>query len=345
MRRRSAQFNRRFARLSSFSPPPWRLCWADHLKETAAMTPKTCILIGAPVQSGASQPGCLMGPAALRTAGLAEALAALGHSVQDRGDLAPDPLKPVAASAPRVRSLAEIVAWTAAIQRAAAKAAAEGFAIFLGGDHSMSGGSIPGVAQAAAAQGRPLFVLWLDSHPDLHRLDTTESGNLHGAPMAYAVGAPGFSGIYPDLTHPVDPKNVCMIGLRSVDPAERDAIRALGVAAHDMRAIDETGVAAPLRAFLARVAAANGLLHVSLDVDFLDPGIAPAVGTTVPGGATFREAHLIMEMVNESGLASSLDLAELNPFLDERGRTARLMVDLAASLMGRRVMDRPTRAY
>ncbi|PKQ05240.1 MAG: arginase, partial [Alphaproteobacteria bacterium HGW-Alphaproteobacteria-10] len=264
---------------------------------------------------------------------------------EDRGDLAPEPVQPVAAPAPKVRNLGEIVAWTAAIQSAAAAAAAQGFAIFMGGDHSMSGGSISGVARAAAAQGRPLFVLWLDSHPDLHRLDTTESGNLHGAPMAYAVGAPGFAGIYPDLTDPVDPRNVCMMGLRSVDAAERAAIGRLGVTAHDMRAIDEAGVAAPLRAFLARVAEAGGMLHVSLDVDFLDPGIAPAVGTTVPGGATFREAHLIMEMVNESGLATSLDLAELNPFLDERGRTATLMVDLAASLLGRRVMDRPTRPY
>ncbi len=309
------------------------------------MTPKTCILIGAPVQSGASQPGCLMGPAALRTAGIAAALGALGHTVQDRGDLTPAPLAPVAAPAPHLRNLAEIVAWTAAVQSAAAEAAAQGFPIFLGGDHAMSGGSISGVARTAATQGKPLFVLWLDSHPDLHRLDTTESGNLHGAPMAYALGEPGFAGVYPGLSHAVDPRNVCMMGLRSVDPAERAAIGRLGVTAHDMRAIDECGVAAPLRAFLARVAQAGGMLHVSLDVDFLDPAIAPAVGTTVPGGATFREAHLIMEMVSESGLATSLDLAELNPFLDERGRTATLMVDLAASLLGRRVMDRPTRAF
>jgi arginase len=135
-----------------------------------------------------------------------------------------------------------------------------------------------------------------------------------------------------------------MMGLRSVDAAERRLIAEAGVEAHDMRAIDEHGVAKPLRAFLARVAAAGGMLHVSLDVDFLDPEIAPAVGTTVPGGATFREAHLIMEMVWESGLACSLDLAELNPFLDERGKTARLMTDLAASLLGRRVLDRPTRS-
>jgi arginase len=136
-----------------------------------------------------------------------------------------------------------------------------------------------------------------------------------------------------------------MMGIRSVDPAERKALAETGVLVHDMRAIDEHGVASLLSRFLREVEAADGLLHVSLDVDFLDPDIAPGVGTTVPGGATFREAHLVMEMLHDSGLVSSLDLVELNPFMDERGRTARLMVDLAASLMGRRVLDRPTRSF
>jgi arginase len=279
---------------------------------------------------------------------LAETLADLGHCVDDRGDLAPAPAAPGAAvpQAPApVHDLAEIVGWTRAVQRAAAEAAGQGFVIFLGGDHAMSAGSVSGVAEAAEAQGRPLFVLWLDSHPDLHRLDTTTSGNLHGTPMAYVTGQPGFAGIYPDLPVAVPPGQVCMMGLRSVDPAERALLANGGVTVHDMREIDEVGVARPLRAFLARVAQAGGMLHVSLDVDFLDPAIAPAVGTTVPGGATFREAHLIMEMLSESGLVTSLDLAELNPFLDERGRTARLMVDLTASLLGRRVLDRPTRSH
>ena len=136
-----------------------------------------------------------------------------------------------------------------------------------------------------------------------------------------------------------------MMGIRSVDPAERARIKQIGLEVHDMRAIDETGVLAPLRAFLDRVREANGLLHVSFDVDFLDPGIAPAVGTTVPGGATFREAHLIMEEVGDSDLVTSLDIVELNPFLDERGRTAKLLCDLAASLFGRRVLDRMTRSF
>lgn len=199
--------------------------------------------------------------------------------------------------------------------------------------------------RAVRLKGRKQFVLWLDAHTDFHTLETTTSGNLHGTPVAYYTGQKGFEGYFPTLAAPVDPKNVCMLGIRSVDPAEREAIKKTEVAVYDMRLIDEHGVAALLRRFLERVKAEDGLLHVSLDVDFLDPSIAPAVGTTVPGGATFREAHLIMEMLHDSGLVTSLDLVELNPFLDERGRTATVMVDLMASLLGRSVMDRPTISY
>jgi arginase len=174
---------------------------------------------------------------------------------------------------------------------------------------------------------------------------TTESGNLHGTPVAYFTGQPGFEGVFPPLETKVDPANVWIVGIRSVDPAERKAIGAAGIQVCDMRMIDEEGMAAPLKRFLGEVEAANGMLHVSFDVDFLDPSIAPAVGTTVPGGATFREAHLVMEILHDSGLVTSLDLVELNPFLDERGRTAILMADLAASLLGKRVMDRPTRSF
>jgi len=188
-------------------------------------------------------------------------------------------------------------------------------------------------------------VLWLDAHPDFHTLDTTASGNLHGVPLAYVSGRPGFAGYFPDLQESVDPTRICTFGVRSVDPAERVALTETGVTVHDMRAIDEHGMQKLLRPFLDRVAAENGMLHVSFDVDFLDPSIAPAVGTTVPGGATFREAHLVMETLHDSRLVTSLDLVELNPFLDERGRTATLMVDLTASLMGRRIMDRPTRSF
>lgn len=304
-----------------------------------------CRIVGAPVQDGAGRMGCEMGPSALRTAGLVSALLDLGHEVEDLGAVQPLAARRVVHGNLALKALPEISAWTSAIAETAYSASADAMPIFLGGDHSISAGTLSGVARRAAEHGRPLFVLWLDAHPDFHTLDTTTSGNLHGVPLAYASGQPGFAGYFPDLTAKIDPSRVCTLGLRSVDPAERRALMAAGVTVHDMRAVDEHGIPKLLRAFLARVEAENGLLHVSLDVDFLDPSIAPAVGTTVPGGATFREAHLVMEMLSDSGLVSSLDLVELNPFLDERGRTATLMVDLTASLMGRRIMDRPTRSF
>ena len=207
----------------------------------------------------------------------------------------------------------------------------------------MAAGTLTGVAQAAVLMDRPQFVLWLDAHPDMNTLTSTLSGHLHGTPMAYALGMPTFENIFPTVPMPLNPANVCMIGLRSVDDAERQFIRDLGMDVYDMRRIDEVGVVKPVSDFLERVATESGLLHVSFDVDFLDPEIAPGVGTTVPGGASFREAHLIMEMLHDSGLVSSLDLTELNPFLDIRGKTATLMCDLTASLLGRKVLDRRTR--
>lgn len=305
---------------------------------------RTCILIGAPIDSGQRRPGCLMGPAAYRVAGIAAALSGLGHRVRDLGDLTPDPVPdPGWTANPAVHHLAETLGWTAALQRAGQAAMGQGMPVFLGGDHSLSLGSVAGVAAHAASVNRPLFVLWLDAHSDIHTPETTESGNLHGTPVAWLTGRPFAP--FPPFPAPIPPGRVCLFGLRSVDPAERAALVQADFHLADMRELDEQGVTAPLRAFLDRVAAAGGMLHVSLDVDFLDPGVAPAVGTTVPGGATVREAHLVMELLHDSGLVTSVDLVELNPFLDERGRTAHLMVDLLASLMGRTVLDRRTRSW
>jgi len=286
-----------------------------------------------------------MGPAAFRAAEILESLTELGHDVSDLGDVRPAERKSHHHPNPAIKKLDETVAWVEALSEAAYTASAEGMPIFMGGDHSLSAGTVAGMARRASEKGRPLFVLWLDAHTDFHSLVTTESGNLHGTPVAYFTGQPGFDGYFPPLAAKVEPQNVFMVGIRSVDPAERKAIRDAGIQVCDMRMIDEEGIAAPLKRFLANIAAANGMLHVSLDVDFLDPSIAPAVGTTVPGGATFREAHLVMEILHDSGLVASLDLVELNPFLDDRGRTAILMADLAASLLGKRVMDRPTRSF
>ncbi len=307
-----------------------------HMGESASRG--TCRLVGIPVQEGAGRRGCDMGPGAYRAADIVEVLAGLGWTVEDRGNLNPDAAPDVMHDNPALKNLPAIVAWTRAIASAAYAASADGFPIFMGGDHSLSAGTLSGLSRRAREAGRPLFVLWLDAHADFHTLDTTTSGNLHGVPVAYAVGIPGFEGVYPANEEPLPANRVCMLGTRSVDPAERAALRNAGVTIWDMRSIDERGVVACMRDFLARVAAADGLLHVSLDVDVLDPEIAPAVGTTVPGGITFREAHLVMELLHESGLVGSLDLAELNPYLDDRGKTARLMVDLVASLMGKQIL-------
>jgi len=306
---------------------------------------KKCILIGAPIDSGQKRAGCMMGPSAYRVAGLASSIVDLGHHVDDWGDVALPKLEAATCPNPAVHSLSECVGWTRSLQARTEEALATGqFPIIMGGDHSLALGSVAGAAAHAKAAGRPLFVLWLDAHSDFHTPLTTQSGNLHGTPVAYIAGKAGFDA-FPAFPAPVPEDHICLYGIRSVDPAEHAALLEADLIICDMRVLDERGIVAPLREFLDRVRAANGYLHVSLDVDFLDPAIAPAVGTTVPGGITFREAHLVMELLHESALVTSLDLVELNPFLDERGRTAKLMVELVGSLMGRKVFDRPTRSF
>lgn len=306
------------------------------------METKNVILIGAPMDAGKRRQGCRMGPDAYRVAGLEQALRDLGHVVLDSGDIRPDTVD--TPQHPHLFALPDCIGWTMALHRAAQQAAGRGLPIFMGGDHALSMGTVTGMAAHAHQLGRPLFVLWLDAHSDFHTPDSSSSGNLHGTPVAYFTGQDGFDA-FPPVPFPVPTDRVGMIGLRSVDPEERATLEKDHAMLADMRSIDEHGIKTPLMAFLNKVRAANGLLHVSLDVDFLDPSVAPAVGTTVPGGATEREAHLAMELLHESGLVCSLDLVELNPFLDERGRTAKLMVDLAASLLGRRIFDRPTRSF
>ncbi|MDG1377257.1 MAG: arginase [Yoonia sp.] len=308
------------------------------------MTQTHCILIGAPVDCGKRRAGCLMGPDAYRVAGIAEAITALGHTVADMGNLAPKYVEPTTPKNPAVHKLEENIGWTKTLSKAAKTHAPQGMPIFLGGDHALALGSVSGMAAHAKSIGKPFFVLWLDAHSDIHTPDTTDSGNLHGTPVGYITGRKGFEQ-FPELEAVVASENIAMIGLRSVDRAELATLKEMHVSLADMRHIDENGIRAPLQAFLDRVIAADGILHVSLDVDFLDPTIAPAVGTTVPGGTTEREGHLVMEMLSDSGVVCSLDLVELNPFLDNRGKTASLMVDLTASLLGRRIFDRPTRSH
>jgi arginase len=305
-------------------------------------------LLGIPLELGAGEPGCVMGPAALRTAGLPAMLRELDYDVIDHGDLArptDTALDMVADDAARCNHPAEIGAWTRAIHdRAYDMVGAAALPVFLGGDHSISMGTISAVARRCQTTGRRLVVLWLDAHADFNTPATSPTGNMHGMPVAFLTGEPSLRPLLGDRSFvPVAPGDFHLFGLRSIDAAERRALQASGVNSIDMRMIDEFGVSVLLKRLLDRVAQAGAHLHVSLDLDFLDPSVAPGVGTSVPGGATYREAHLIMEMLQESGLVGSVDLVELNPFLDEHGRSARVLAELTASLFGRTVLDRPAR--
>ncbi|WP_373086249.1 arginase [Sneathiella sp.] len=309
------------------------------------MTDKSIVLVGVPADTGSWRKGCLMGPDALRTANIFEVLSGLGFVVWDAGDLHAEPAGPIEYANDKVHHLADFAAMISSLDNFCRDNLKDGHVpIFMGGDHSIAAGFLPALARSAREEKAEQFVLWLDAHTDFQTLETTDSGNLHGMPVAYITGDSGLEDIIPGPSDRIKPENICMLGIRSVDPAERDRIARTAIDVHDMRAIDEFGIAAPVRAFINRVREAKGRLHVSLDVDFLDPEIAPAVGTTVPGGVNFREAHMIMEILYESGLVTSLDVSELNPFLDVRGKTSKLIVDLVASLFGRQVLNPVTRS-
>ena len=302
-------------------------------------------VLGAPIEIGASQRGTLMGPASLRTAGLLTLLDGLGFEVEDHGDLSISDVAELADAPPRnARHYREIQRWTRALSMRAYELARSGaIPIFLGGDHSLSMGSVNGMARHWHETGRELFVVWLDAHADYNTPATTLSGNMHGMSAAFLCGEPGLDSLLGDEPRAsIDPDQLELFGTRSIDKLEKDLLRDRRISVADMRHIDEFGVGVLIRRVIDKVQARNGVLHVSFDVDFLDPHLAPGVGTTVPGGATYREAHLVMEMLHDCGLVRSLDIVELNPFLDERGRTARTAVELIGSLFGQQITDRPT---
>jgi arginase len=312
---------------------------------TSRNAQKRVALLGVPIEVGASQRGALMGPAALRTAGLGPLLESLGFAVEDHGDISAHDL--VRADDPppsNAKHYRDIQAWIRTVSaRAYALAQSGAIPIFLGGDHSLSMGSANGVARHWHAQGREVFVLWLDAHADYNTPATTITGNMHGMVAGFLCGEPGLDRLLGDEPRAsVTPFHLDLFGTRSIDPLEKQLVRERSVAVADMRQIDEFGVGVLIRRVIERVKARNGVLHVSFDVDFLDPALAPGVGTLVPGGATYREAHLVMELLHQSGLVRSLDIVELNPFLDERGRTARVAVELVGSLFGQQITDRPT---
>lgn len=301
---------------------------------------KPISLIGAPTDIGAGSRGASMGPEALRVAGIRRALEARGLEVADRGNLG-GPLNPWQPPRNGYRHLAEVVAWNRAVLEAElAELAAGRLPILLGGDHCLAIGSISAVARHCRERGRRLRVLWLDAHADFNTAEITPSGNIHGMPAACLCGhgpreLTELAGPAPAL--PADA--VRQIGIRSVDPKEKKLVHDVGLEIFDMRYIDEVGMRRVMEEALAGLDD-DSHLHVSFDVDFLDPTIAPAVCTTVPGGPGYREAQLCMEMIADTGRAGSLDIMELNPALDEHNRTAELVVDLVESLFGKSTLMR-----
>ena len=306
---------------------------------------RSIALLGAPIDMGASQRGTLMGPAALRTAGLLTLLESLGFVVTDHGDLSVADVTDLRDVPPdKANHYREIQRWIRALSRRGYEVARSGaLPIFLGGDHSLSMGSVNAMSRYWHEEGRELFVLWLDAHADYNTPATTLTANMHGMAASFLCGEDGLDGLLGDEPRAsLNPDRLELFGTRSIDRLEKDLLRARRVSVADMRQIDEFGVGVLIRRIIEKVRARSGVLHVSFDVDFLDPCTAPGVGTMVPGGATYREAHLIMEMLHDSGLVRSVDIVELNPFLDERGRTARTAVELIGSLFGQQITDRPT---
>ncbi|MCW5666053.1 MAG: arginase [Piscinibacter sp.] len=301
---------------------------------------KRVSLIGAPTDIGAGSRGASMGPEALRVAQILPVLQGHGLEVLDRGNLA-GPANPWLPPVDGYRHLDEVVAWNRAVHEAVhAELALGRLPILMGGDHCLGIGSISAVARHCRETGKRLRVLWLDAHADFNTNQLTPSGNIHGMPVACLCGHGPQALIEIGGQVPaIQPKWIRQIGIRSVDPGEKRFVHEAGLEVFDMRYIDEMGMRHTMELALATLDS-NTHLHVSFDVDFLDPEIAPGVGTTIPGGPTYREAQLCMEMIADTGRLASLDVMELNPALDVRNKTALLAVDLIESLFGKSTLMR-----
>jgi arginase len=290
---------------------------------------------------GAGRRGASMGPEALRVAGLDKALRQLGRTVVDRGNVA-GPGNPERSRSGDYRHLDEVVAWCRSVHDAVyASLGAGEIPVLMGGDHSVAIGSVAAVARYCAERRRPLAMFWLDAHADFNTASSSPSGNIHGMPVGIMAGhgpreLVGLAGVAPMLPA----SRIVEIGIRSVDAIEKKLVVESGMVIYDMRRIDELRMRTVMEQALAHVAERELHLHVSFDVDFLDPSIAPGVPSTVPGGPTYREAQLCMEMIYDSGLMRSLDVMELNPAYDECNRTAELAVELVQSLFGLQILAR-----
>jgi arginase len=305
-----------------------------------APLPRTIRLIGVPLDLGASRRGVDMGPSALRIARLTHTLAELGCTVHDMGNV----VVPQRETLGHHRKWAdELDAITAVCRDLAARTAdairSGEFPLVLGGDHSLGAGSVAGVATAFAERGERLGLIWLDAHSDFNTPETSLTGNVHGMPVAHLLGHGDKA--MSTLAKPspaIRAEHMVFVGLRDVDAAERKAIHEQGILAFTMRDIDERGLTAVMRDAIARASSGTGGIYVSCDADWVDPREAPGVGTPVRGGATYREAHLAMEMLSDSGKVVGMDVVEINPVLDRMNRSAQLMVELIASALGKRTL-------
>jgi arginase len=293
-------------------------------------------VIGAALDLGQGRRGVDMGPSAIRYAGLEERLRAIGCDVADHGNV--DTAHPEATSVvdEHARYLPEILDACARVATLVGRAVADGATpLVVGGDHSVALGTLAGLAQAAGGRGG---VIWVDAHGDLNTPATSLSGNVHGMPLAAALGLAGDAFLHPGLDLPaVDARRVAIVGVRSLDPSERRLVRDAGIRVFTMSEIDRIGIERAMQEALDRVSGGS-FVHVSLDLDVLDPDVAPGVGTPVRGGLTYREAHLALELVAESGLARSFEVVEVNPILDRENTTASLAVELVASVLGKTIL-------
>lgn len=297
-------------------------------------------LIGVPIDLGAGRRGVDMGPSALRIAGLAETLRSLGYVVHDGGNVDVPQRETLEEGAPDLRFLEPIAQVCRRLYDSTTAALTRGrIPVVLGGDHSVAMGSVAAVADHARAGGGRVGVIWLDAHGDMNSPRTSPSGNIHGMPLGCLLGNGADPLVHIGSRVPaVDPQDVALIGIRAIDGPEATAIRASGVHTYTMRDIDSLGIQKVILDSIAILGERCDRLHVSFDVDFLDPEIAPGVGTRVRGGPNYREAHLVMELLADTGLVCAVDVVELNPILDRENTSAELATELLASLFGKRIL-------
>jgi arginase len=306
-----------------------------------ALPPRRIRIIGVPLDMGASRRGVDMGPSAMRVAGLEARLEALGHQVTDCGNIRVEIAETQTWGSDNARYLAQIAETCTRTADSVVKTLDDGMTpLVLGGDHSLAAGSVSGVSRFYRKQNQKIGVVWIDAHSDINTPETSPSGNVHGMPLAALLGlGPEPLGSIYGYAPKIDPENTVLIGVRDIDAAERANIRRAGVAeVYTMRDIDERGMRAVMEEALRAAGRGTAGYHVSLDMDWIDPEDAPGVGTPVRGGATYREAHLAMEILADHGRLLSFEIVEVNPVIDEHNRTADLAVELACSAFGKKIL-------